>query len=105
MVCLIQMTRLQKTDIDKLARLARLELTEDERKRFEEQLSSILSYVEKLNAVETKGIEPTGHATGLSSVSRNDLVQTESEQTVSEILALAPRREGRSLRVKAVFDS
>jgi|SRR5215813_1771358 len=50
-----------KTDVQKIAELARLELTPDETELFTEQLSSIIKHVEKLNEVDTEGVEPMSH--------------------------------------------
>lgn len=96
------MMTFDKNNIDHLARLARLDLTAEEKERFSKQLSDILTYVEKLNEVKTDNIEPTAHATGLITVTRNDTVRDEGAQT--EILQQAPQVEGKNYRVKSVFE-
>ncbi|MFA5106791.1 MAG: Asp-tRNA(Asn)/Glu-tRNA(Gln) amidotransferase subunit GatC [Patescibacteria group bacterium] len=95
------MTDFNTRDIDHLAALARLELSEEEKKRFEGQLASILAYVEKLNQVDTHEAAPTAHATGLVTVTRNDSVHDEGRQ--AEILKEAPAIEGKNYKVKSVF--
>ena len=50
-----------QSDVEKIAELARLELTADETESFTKQLGSILSYVEKLNEVDTAGVLPMSH--------------------------------------------
>ena len=52
-----------RTDVEKIAELARLELTAEEKESFAEQLSSILGYIEKLNEIDTTGVEPMSHST------------------------------------------
>ena len=58
--------------IEHLSRLARLSLTEEEKFRYGNQLDNILHYVEKLNELETVGIEPTSHVISISNVMRED---------------------------------
>jgi aspartyl-tRNA(Asn)/glutamyl-tRNA(Gln) amidotransferase subunit C len=61
-----------KKDVEHVARLARLEITDTEKEAFTQQLGAILSYVEKLNALKTEGVEPTATAPGQASVFRED---------------------------------
>ena len=51
-----------KTDVDKIAELARLELTAEESESFTHQLSSILGYIDKLNQLDTSTVEPMSHS-------------------------------------------
>jgi aspartyl-tRNA(Asn)/glutamyl-tRNA(Gln) amidotransferase subunit C len=51
--------RINETDVEYVAKLAMLEVAEDEKKELAEQLSRILEYVDKLNQLDVKGIEPT----------------------------------------------
>lgn len=64
-----------KMDVEHIAHLARLRLTEEEKEKFGSQLSSILTYVEKLNEIETSGIEPTSHVLAIGNVMREDALQ------------------------------
>jgi aspartyl-tRNA(Asn)/glutamyl-tRNA(Gln) amidotransferase subunit C len=57
-------------DIDYVAKLARIELREDEKQRLGRQLDDILGYFEKLNAVDVDGVEPTAHAFAVENVWR-----------------------------------
>jgi aspartyl-tRNA(Asn)/glutamyl-tRNA(Gln) amidotransferase subunit C len=66
------MSKLTRDDVLKLAQLSRLKLTDEEIERFRDELSSILEYVEKLNAVDVSGLEPTYQVTGLKNVMRKD---------------------------------
>ena len=54
---------ISKADVEKIAQLARLELTHEETESFTQQLASILEYVGKLNELNTTGIEPMSHCT------------------------------------------
>lgn len=57
-----------------IAKLARLHLSEEEMEKFSFQLSSILSYMEKLNELDTSDIEPTSHVIPLKNIFREDTV-------------------------------
>ncbi|HEY7489901.1 MAG TPA: Asp-tRNA(Asn)/Glu-tRNA(Gln) amidotransferase subunit GatC [Candidatus Tectomicrobia bacterium] len=74
--------------VEQVARLARLALQSEEKRRLTEQLNAILAYMEQLNEVPTNGVEPTAHVLDLVNVFRDDTVH----QTLSaeEALANAP---------------
>ncbi len=80
-----------KEEVQHVAHLARLEFSEEELERFTEQLAQILSYVEKLNELDTSRVEPTYHALKLTNIFREDEVK-ESIPT-EEALSNAPQRE------------
>lgn len=65
--------KISKEEIEHIAVLARLSLPEEEKELFGSQLSNILDYMEKLNELDTKGIEPTSHVLTLSNVMRDDI--------------------------------
>lgn len=93
-----------KFEIDYLAKLARINLSKDEEKKFTPELEEILNFIAKLNEIDTKNTEPVAHVTGLSDVKRNDNVETEwSEQIKEKLLAEAPKRENDYVKVKPVF--
>ena len=81
-----------KQDVEKVALLARLRVTEDEKAVFARQLSQILTHVEQLNRYETAGIEPTTTVMGQVNVFRDDVVRP--PLPVEKALANAPEREG-----------
>lgn len=60
-------------NIDDIARLARIALTEDEKRRFAQQLGEVLAYVEKLKEVDVADVEPTAHAFEVVNVWRPDV--------------------------------
>ena len=91
-------------DVEHVARLARLALTDAEKERFTTQLGSILGYIEKLNELNTDGVEPTSHALPLSNVWREDRRETGTLGSPEEILANAPQREGPFFKVKKVIE-
>ena len=85
-----------------VARLARLELTEDELATMTVQLSQILGYVAQLQQVNTEGVEPLAHALDLGNVFRPD--EPAPSLPVDEALANAPRRQRDFFGVPAVLD-
>ncbi len=60
-------------DIDYVAQLARISLTEEEKARYAKQLSKVLGYFQELAAVDTEGVEPTAHANPIFDVMREDV--------------------------------
>ncbi len=71
--------------VEHVAQLARLALSDEEKQRLTEQLNAILTYMEQLNEVPTENVEPTTHVLDLVNVFRDDLVR----QTLSADAALA----------------
>lgn len=88
-------------EIDHLANLARLGLSPKEKAILQKELASILDYVNKLQAVDTKKTEPTAQVTGLVNVMREDEVAQFDGQ--EDILKQAPEREKDYFKVKGVF--
>ncbi len=95
---------LTKDQVQHLAKLSRLELSEAEVIKFQGQLSSILAYVDKLKEVDTTGVEPTAQVTGLENIARADEADTLGEQTKVGVLANVPKKKGEYVEVKAVFE-
>ena len=93
---------LERSQVEHIASLARIALTEDEIKMFGEQLSQILEQFEVLNELDTTGVTPTGHAGGLQTVMRDDLAEDSLDS--EDVLKNAPRREGEFFRVNAVLE-
>ena len=95
--------KLSLEEVEKIATLARLELTEEEKSAFQKQLSSILAYVEKLQAVETSDVEPLSHVAALGNVLREDEAHPSDEAVRKALIDAFPEKENDLLRVKAVF--
>ena len=64
--------KITKKDVKHIADLARIDLSEEEVRKFQKQLRDIINYFDKLNEVDTKDIEPTSQVTGLKNKLRND---------------------------------
>ncbi len=95
-------TKIDKTEVKKTAKLARLDLTEAEINEFTSQLSAILEYVEKMNELDTAGVEPLAHCLPVRNVFRADCVK-ESLGT-EKTLANAPQRDGDFFKVPKILD-
>lgn len=70
------MSGLTTDDVAHVAKLAKLKLTKDQIEKFKGQLSKVISYVDELNEVDTKGIEPTSQTTGLVNIAREDKINS-----------------------------
>jgi aspartyl-tRNA(Asn)/glutamyl-tRNA(Gln) amidotransferase subunit C len=95
----------QKIDAEqviKVAKLARLELTEEEVKEFAGQLSAILEYVEKMNELDTGDVEPLAHCLPVSNVLRVD--RAEESLGTEKALANAPQQDGEFFKVPRILD-
>ncbi len=94
--------KLSREEVLRIARLARVALTEDEITRMSEQLSNLLEHFEVLQRVDTEGVPPTAQSVTLQSVMRKDEVAPSLPP--EDVLANAPRREGDYFRVRAVLE-
>ena len=93
---------LERADVEHIAALARIGLSEEEITTFQEQLSNILDQFELLKQLDTSAVEPTGHAVEVNSVMREDV--PEESLSPGDTLLNAPRREGDLFRVKAILE-
>lgn len=91
-----------KQDVDYVARLSRLALSEAERDQFAEQLSAVLNYIDTLNEVDTTNVEPTTHVMDVVNVWRAD--EAKPFEDTEAIRANAPERDGDYCKVKKVID-
>lgn len=96
--------QLAKEQIEHIAKLSRLELSDEEIMRYGEQLTGILNYVSQLSEVDTSQIEPTAQVTGLKDVFREDETKEWDENEVNLALADSPDKEGRFVRVKRILE-
>jgi len=88
-------------DIEYVARLARLSLTESEKERFRKDLAEILAYVGKLNQIDTEAIQPTSHVLSVQNVFRDDKVLPSLPKDV--VLANAPQKKDGLFKVPKII--
>jgi aspartyl-tRNA(Asn)/glutamyl-tRNA(Gln) amidotransferase subunit C len=89
-------------EVEHIARLARLKLTEEEKQRFQEQLSEILDFAARLQGVDTEGIPPTASVLPPRSVLRPDEVRQGLNR--DELLKNAPQVEDGQFRVPPILE-
>jgi aspartyl-tRNA(Asn)/glutamyl-tRNA(Gln) amidotransferase subunit C len=94
---------LSADEVRQVARLARLELSDDELTRMADQLNRILGYVELIQKLNTDGVEPLAHPLPVQNVFRED--EPAVSLPVDEALGNAPSRAGDYFGVPAVFDA
>ena len=91
-----------KKDVEYVAKLSRLTLRGEEQEKFAHQLNMILEYMDKLNRLDTIGIEPTSHVIPLKNVRRKDVKK--SSYPVEEVLVNAPDREKNYFKVPPIIE-
>ncbi|OUM97873.1 MAG: asparaginyl/glutamyl-tRNA amidotransferase subunit C [Paenibacillaceae bacterium ZCTH02-B3] len=89
-------------DVEHVALLARLELSDREKELFAGQLGAILRYIEKLNELDTDGVEPTSHVLPISNVMRDD--EPRPSWPLDKVLENAPDKEDGQFKVPAVLE-
>ena len=94
--------KLSLAEVEHIAALARLRLSEDEKARYREQLSEILDYAARLQAVDTSGISPTSSVLSARNVLRKD--EPRKGLTLEEVLRNAPETEKGQFRVPPVLE-
>jgi aspartyl-tRNA(Asn)/glutamyl-tRNA(Gln) amidotransferase subunit C len=93
--------KISQEEVQHVADLARLELTEQEALRMTEQMNNILSYMDKLNELDTRDVHTTTHAIQLENVSRQDLVKSSIDR--GQALDNAPQSDGVNFIVPKVI--
>ncbi len=94
--------KITKQEVEHVARLARLELSEQEKEKLTDQLSNILTYVEKLNELDTSGVEPTAHVLDINNVMRDDVPGKSLSREMA--LANAPEKAGGHYKVPKIIE-
>ena len=89
-------------DVKKVAQLARIELTQDERQMLEKQFNDILNYIHKINQLDIADIEPASHPFDLKNVFREDEIRPPT--AVEELLSLYPKRDRHMVHVPKIIE-
>lgn len=92
---------LTKKQVEHVALLARLELSEEEKEKYASQLSAILEYAEALNKLDTENVPPTSHVLPIKNVFREDSVS--SHLPNEKATANAPAKEGNYFKVPKIM--
>ena len=88
--------------VERVARLARIRLSEEETEAFARQLGDVLVYMERLGQVDTEGVTPLSHVIDLENVFRDDEVRP--SLPAEDVLGNAPRHGGGLFLVPRVID-
>lgn len=96
------MAQLSRDDVLKLARLARISLSNAEIDEYSKELSAILQYVEQLSKVDVSGLAPTNQVTGLTNVMRVDEVKDYGYDPL-DLLKNVPKTQDNQLKVKRMI--
>lgn len=96
--------KLDKKQVEHIAQLARLYLTEKEKEKFATELSSVLEYIEILNEVNTDDVEPTYQVTGLVNVYREDKVEGSTKEEMEGVKKQFPDSKDDLLKVPGIFE-
>ncbi len=94
--------KITKQEVEHVAKLARLEFSEQEKEKLTQQLSNILTYVEKLNELDTKGVQPTSHVLDIKNVMRDDVAVPGLAQ--DRALANAPEKAAGHYKVPLIIE-
>jgi aspartyl-tRNA(Asn)/glutamyl-tRNA(Gln) amidotransferase subunit C len=89
-------------EVEQVARLARLALSDSEKESMRRELDGILSYIDKLRALDTEGVPPTSHAVPMTNVMRED--EPVPSLLQADMLANAPDRSGEFFRVPKIIE-
>lgn len=93
---------LTREEVQHIAQLARVGVSDDDVARFQQQLSVILDHFEALRALDTEGVPPTAHTLPLSNVEREDAARPSFP--TEAVLANAPQVHQNFLRVRRVLE-
>lgn len=95
--------KLSKEEVQHIAQLARLGLTDKEIDIYGSQLSQVLDYVEQLQEVDTSGVEPTAQVTGLKNVWHADKVTNWEKDEIKKSLEQSPELKDGQIKVKKIL--
>ncbi len=97
--------KLSKEEVEHIAMLSRLELTDEEVEKYRDQLGSILGYVAKLQELDTTGVAELVHGSGLTNVFRPDEAAACEPDVYEHVIRAFPQKQGTLLEVQAVFSA
>lgn len=92
---------IEKSDVEYVARLARLALTEEEKELYTTELNAVLGFMETLNQLDTTEVSPTTHVLDLKNVFRDDVVGI--SMPTEEVVANAPEAEDGQFKVPKIM--
>lgn len=104
---------ISKQDVEHIARLARIGISEDEIEKFQKDLGAILDYVKELEGVDTENVDPTSHIAGAENVMREDEINEKfkipPEASLAKsgknekLIEMAPAKKGKYVKTKQIL--
>lgn len=94
--------RLSRGDVEHVAKLARIKVSEEEKENLTEDLGKILNYVEELESAPTEGVIPIAQISNLENIARDDTIVPSLSN--EKVLENAPEKDGKFIKVKKVFE-
>jgi aspartyl-tRNA(Asn)/glutamyl-tRNA(Gln) amidotransferase subunit C len=94
---------ISKQEIQHIAKLARLRLTQEEIERYQKELSKILDYIEKLKEIDVSDVKATFHPLKIKNVVREDSISKKDIDEIKKLIELMPERKGGYLKVKKIL--
>ncbi len=94
---------ISKKEVEHIAKLARLGLTEEKITKFQRELSKILDYIEKLKEVDISKVEPTSHSILVENIMRIDEPKKEKIEIGKKLVEMAPEKKAGFLKTKSIL--
>jgi len=94
---------INRKEVQRVAKLARIGITQKEEEKFSRELSLILDYVEKLKEVDISKTPPTSHSVGIKNITREDSKSEKLKMKNEKLLKLAPETKNGYLKVKSIL--
>lgn len=92
-----------RKEIEHIAQLARIKLTESELEKFTKDLSAVLNWVGKLNELDTRKVEPMAHVEGIKNRIRPDKIEEFGKEGIENIKNNFPEKSGDFAKVKKIL--
>jgi len=95
---------ISKQEVEHIAKLARLELSQEELEKMQKELGTILDYVKMLNKLDVSDVESSSRSTIVENVTREDIAKEQNLDSIEGIKRQFPAKEGDHLKVKGVLN-
>ncbi len=93
---------LNKKEVERISFLGKIKLTEEEQEKTPQELEEILDYVQKLNSVDTEGVEPLFHFSELKNVVREDIAETTDREVQKKMMGMGKDKDD-YLKVESIL--
>jgi len=94
---------LSEKDVLQVAKLARINLSKEEKEKMRKDLTLILDYVAKIRELDLKNVVPTFHTLKIKNKTREDKAREQNTSLKEKLIGLAPQRENGYIKIKSVF--